>query len=158
MSLNPVRTDIDVDTIAFAIARNQVGAKLPVQEVLQDLGMTPDEFLKLADNALFKQKVKSFAKELSENGASFQMKARIQAEEMLKLNWRLAHDPDTPAATAAKIVENTVRWAGLEPKPTQTAGAQAGAGFQIVFNIPAVPEKAPQQAVIDVIPTQVEEK
>jgi len=128
--------EIDLESLAFALARNECGAKDDVKEVLRKEGVSFDQFAKLADDKLFQQLVQKYVKELSENGVGFQLKARIQAEELLKRQWFIIQDPETPPAVAIKAIENTVRWAGLEPKtsPTGTT-ATPGSGFQIIFNL-----------------------
>lgn len=147
----------ELQSLALDIARNEVGMKLPIEELLQQLGVDPDTFLYIAKDPVFKRQTAQFKKELEENGVSFQLKARIQAEELLKTNWRLVHNPDTPAAVAVKAIENTVRWAGLEPKNNPTPTNAPGTGFSIVFNIPGPlnPADSSQNSgnVIDVTPT-----
>jgi hypothetical protein len=134
---NLVNREIDTSALALEIARNAVGMKLPVSELIQQLNIDQATFLQLSKDEMFTKQVRSFKKELEENGVSFQLKARIQAEEMLKRNWSLVHDRETPAAVVVKAIENTVRWAGLEQKTGAAMVAQPGAGFQIIFNIPA---------------------
>jgi len=130
-----LQDDLDEQTLALDIARNQVGMKLPIDELLQKLNVDKTAFMQIAQSPLFKKQVKAFVKELEENGVSFQLKARIQAEEMLKKNWQIVHDPDTPATVAVKAIENTVRWAGLEAK-SNTAEVTQGPGFSITINFP----------------------
>lgn len=150
-----INKEEQLEALAFALARNECGPRLPVEEVLQAEGVSADYFMAVADDAVFKRLVKGFVKDLTENGVSFQMKARIQAEALLKKQFVLIHDPETPPAVAVKAIENTVRWAGLEPKTTQQAAtSQAGPGFQLVINIPAPAPAAASAAApaIDVTP------
>ena len=131
-----LQDDLDEQTLALDIARNQVGMRLPIDELLQKLHVAKEDFVKLSQSDLFKKQVKAFVKELEENGVSFQLKARIQAEEMLKKNWQIVHDPDTPATVAVKAIENTVRWGGLEPTKNPTVDVAQGPGFSITINFP----------------------
>lgn len=147
-----VQREIDTEALALEIARNQVGMKLPIQQLLQQLHVDPNYFMQLSKDEVFLKQVKAFTKELKENGVSFQLKAKIQAEAMLKKNWQLVHDQETPAAVVVKAIENTVRWAGLEQK-TNTAVQQSNTpGFQIIFNIP---DTIKESRTIDVTPTPV---
>lgn len=130
-----VNQEIDTQSLALEVARNQVGMRLPVAELLAQLGVDEETFLQLAQNPLFKKQVNVYKKELEDNGVSFQLKAKIQAEEMLKRGWQIVHDSDTPPAVAVKQIENTVRWAGLDNKSTQDVQS-AGSGFSITINIP----------------------
>ena len=129
-----VNQEIDTQSLALEVARNQVGMRLPVAELLAQLGVDEATFLQLAQNPLFKKQVNAYKKELEDNGVSFQLKAKIQAEEMLKRGWQLVHDSDTPPAVAVKQIENTVRWAGLDNKTQDVQSV--GSGFSIVINIP----------------------
>jgi hypothetical protein len=130
-----VNREIDLDALAFAVARNHCGPREPIEAVLNVEGVTLTDFAQIVDDEVFKASVKRYTKELTENGVSFQLKARIQAEELLKRQYILIHDPETPPAVAVKAIENTVRWAGLEPKTSQQATTGTGAAFQIIFNI-----------------------
>ena len=139
-----VNQEIDTQSLALEVARNQVGMRLPVAELLTQLGVDEETFLQLAQNPLFKKQVNAYKKELEDNGVSFQLKAKIQAEEMLKRGWQLVHDSDTPPAVAVKQIENTVRWAGLDNKTQDVQSV--GSGFSIVINIPNA--SSPQEKTV----------
>lgn len=146
-----IARDIDLEGLAFAIARNECGAKEEIGKILSQENITPDDFILLADDKIFQQLVQKYTKELTENGTSFQLKARLQAEELLKRQFFIIHDPDTPPAVAVKAIENTVRWAGLEPKTTPAAANTPAAGFQIIFNLNSAekPEKVIENIAIE---------
>ena len=55
--------------MAFAVARNQCGAKIPIDDLLTELGLTPTKFLEFADDPIFKRSVQLFAKEMTETGS-----------------------------------------------------------------------------------------
>lgn len=134
--LSKLDQEIDLDALAFAIARNKCGADEDVDLILTQENITPDKFLALLEDKLFQNKIKNYIKELQENGVSFQLQARLQAEDLLKKQYILIHDPDTPPAVTIKAIENTVRWAGLEPKTGQNALVSGtNPGFQIIFNL-----------------------
>jgi hypothetical protein len=146
-----VTKEVDLEAFAYAIARNECGAKEDVETILRQEGISKDVFLVLAEDKVFQQSVQRYVKELTENGASFQLKARLQAEDLLKRQWFLIHDPDTPPAVAVKAIENTVRWAGLEPKTSsQNQNTSQGPGFQIIFNLNSPkPEKIIESVAIE---------
>jgi hypothetical protein len=125
----------DWEKIAFDVARNQCGARAPVEDLLVDMGLTPLEFETLCDDSLFKRKVREFTKELTENGSSFALKAQIQAEDLLKTQYRIAKDPDTPPAVAITAISNTVRWAGLDRKASDAVGEAGASGPKISISI-----------------------
>lgn len=136
---NLVAKEIDAQTLAFEVARNEVGMKLPMKELLANLGVPEATFLQHSQDRMFVRSVKSYKKELEDKGVSFQMKARIQAEEMLKKQWLIVHDPLTPPQVAVKAIENTVRWAGLDA--SKTVEASNGPGFSITINLPNAPSE-----------------
>jgi hypothetical protein len=64
---------------------------------------------------------------------SFKIKARIQAEELLKKSWSIIHSEHTPVAVKADLIKATVRWADYEPKNGGPGGL--GNAFQININL-----------------------
>jgi hypothetical protein len=63
---------------------------------------------------------------------SFKLKARLQAEELLKTSWRLIHEPTTGAAVRADLIKATMRWAGYEQKE---AAGTASSNLNIQINL-----------------------
>ena len=108
---------VDWERVAFDVARNHCGPKLPPDELILDLGLTEQEFEELCDDDLFKRKVKEYTKELTANGTSFALKAQLQAEELLKTQFRIAKDKDTPPSVAIAAIQSVVRWAGYDKRP-----------------------------------------
>lgn len=129
-----ITADVFLRDFALAIARNQVGANLPVHEVLSAEGLTQPEYDALQKNSVFTGYVAAYVKELTESGFSFAAKCRVLAEDLLRDSYQMAKDPDVPAAVRAKVVENLVKWGDLEPR--KHAEVQAGPGFSITINIP----------------------
>lgn len=143
--------------IAMEVARNRVGAQLPIEDLLGTLDLDEDEFIDLTKDPTFKVQVKKFCKELRENGMSFKLKLGIHVEDALIELHRLLKDADTPAAIKVKIVENFVKWAGLEPKEDKNALQAAGTRFSINFNWGNAPNAPQQLPVIDITPTSDDE-
>jgi hypothetical protein len=98
--------------------------------------MSPNEFLKIAEDKVFKGYVTAYAKELSENGYSFAAKCRVLAENAIEDLYYLAKDLEMPAAARVKAVENLVDWGGLAPKNTTNTDAGRPT-FSISINLPA---------------------
>ena len=71
-----------------------------------------------------------------EDGMSFKLKAKLQAEELLKRSWRLIHDNtgSTPPSVQADLIKATMRWAGYDDKVTKTDGALV-TGLNIQINM-----------------------
>jgi hypothetical protein len=152
MTTTAIRADVFLRELALAIARNQVGANAPVHEVLAAEGITQPEYDAISKNPTFKGYVTTFVKELTESGFSFAAKSRVLAEALLPDVYHLARDPDAPAATRLKAIEDIVEWGDLKPK--RSAENAQGPGYSITINIPGalpttVTAKAPAADVVD---------
>lgn len=143
-------SSIDRDAVAFEFAHNHCGAKDSIEVLLVNCGITAHQFAALADDALFQKKCREYVKELTENGTSFALKARIMAEELLKTNYRLAKSPTTAASVVEKLISNTVRWAGLEKRPADGPGESSGP--KISINIDLGNGTPTQNLIIDAAP------
>jgi len=121
---------------ALSVARNSVGAALPIHTVVASEGLTQTEYDAIAANPQFTLYVEQYTKELKDSGFSIQAKARLLAEDLLPTMYHLARDADAPAAARVKIFENFMDLADARPK--NSANAAAGSGFSITINIPQV--------------------
>ena len=124
--------ELDLERLAMSLARNQVGNKLPLKDVLQ-ADMITVEFAELAlKDPLFVTKTKRYAQELITNGFSFKEKARVIAEDGLLIAHKLLHDNVVPANVRLKALENLVDWADLAPKDLMPVSATVqGPAFSI---------------------------
>lgn len=120
-------------TIALGIARNQIGAMKPIEDVLPALGVSERDYEELRLNATFIRYVEAYVTELTEQGFSFAAKSRILAEDLLPDAYSMARDSTIPSSVRAKMIENLVEWGDLKPKNTQNQ-VLPGAGFSIVIN------------------------
>lgn len=105
----------------------------PVPEICAAYGIDKDEFIRLAQDPLFVQAYKGAQEMLQKDGMSFRIKARMQAEELLKDSWALIKSRDTPVAVKTDLIKATVRWAGYDAKENGPAGV--GNAFQININL-----------------------
>lgn len=141
---------LDANALAYALARNACGEKLPAKDVLLALGIDPQTTPTLKATLTsdsFKIKYEAFVRELKDSGESFKLKARVQAEELLAVQWEIIQNSATPASVRMKGIENTVEWADLKPKKAvETAPQQA-----ITINIDLGGEKP---EVIDITPLE----
>lgn len=142
-----INADQLLRSLALSIARNNVGAMRPLHEVLTSEALTQAEYDEIAKNPQFQQYVTGYEAELKDQGFSFAAKSRVLAEDLLPTAYHMARDPDVPAATRAKMIENLVEWGDLKPKKSDSAAA--GPGFSITFNIPAVGQTPPQTLVLE---------
>ena len=124
--------ELELEHLAMALARNHVGNKLSLKEVL-DADMISVEFAETAlSDPLFVAKTKRYAKDLMENGFSFKEKARIIAEDGLLIAHKILHDSIAPANVRLKALENLVQWSDLAPKDITPVNLnQAGPAFSI---------------------------
>jgi len=131
-SISIIHQQIDQQTLAVELARNEAGADIPVDDLLLQIGVSRAYYDQLMKDPLFQQQVKRLRREIEENGISFQMKSHIAAEDSLPVLYRIVNDPDTPPAAAIKGMEMLVRWANLEPKANV---ATQGAQFALNINL-----------------------
>ncbi len=104
----------------------------PTRAICEEYGITEDEWDLIRCEPLFLDDLQRAMEMLKKEGMGFKVKARLQAEEVLKTSWRLMHDAETPPAVRADLIKSTVRWAGYDaPAPV---GQGAGTGFQININ------------------------
>lgn len=88
-------------------------------EIQQEYGYSDEEWAMLKEHPLFLKDLADACKMVREEGMSFKLKARLQADELLKTSWRLIHAaPDeVPSSVKADLIKATMRWAGYEEKP-----------------------------------------
>lgn len=102
--------------------------------ICEEYGITEEEWDRIRFEPLFLDDLARAVEMLKTEGMSFKLKARLQAEEVIKTNWRLIHDPDVPASVRAQQINATVRWAGYDTPPSKD-GPAAGNGFSININL-----------------------
>lgn len=94
------------------------------KDICEAYGITREQFVDLIKLPAF-QKAYVDAKEmLQKEGMTFKVKARMQAEELLKTSWALIHSQYTQSNIKAKLIEATWRVAGFEPKESDKAAGQ----------------------------------
>lgn len=109
---------LDAAALAYAIARNDCGEKLPLKDVLDALGiaLTTPGLKSLLRSDGFKTRLAGYVRELKESGESFKLKARVQAEELLRTQWEIITSKDTPASVRMDGIKSLVEWADLKPR------------------------------------------
>jgi len=95
-------------------------------------GIDREQFATMVRHPLFIKAYADAVESLKKEGASFKMKARLQAEDHLATTYQMIKDKNTSDAVRADLIRSTVRWAGLEPKNSDGAGA---GGVQFSINI-----------------------
>jgi hypothetical protein len=109
----------------------------PVKDICEAYGLTRTDWDALKTNPTFVHEVATWRENLKKDGGlSFRMKARLQAEELLKTSWRMIHDRtgDVAPSVQADLIKFTIRAAGLDGSKDQAAAAQQNA-LQININL-----------------------
>jgi hypothetical protein len=122
------------ERLAFDIALRLEGSGEDVNEILDRHQLNASALLVFNKDPVFLRQVGKFRDEIRDKGVTFRLKARTQAEELLKTSWVLIHSPDVSAAVKADLIKSTVKWAGLEPKGDVSAENGAG-GVRITINL-----------------------
>jgi hypothetical protein len=98
----------------------------PVRDICRAYGIARTEYARLRADPAFRRAVEEAIETLQEEGASFQLKARAQAEALLTTSWGLIHRPldEVSASVKATLIQMTIRCAGLDQSVEQKARAQ----------------------------------
>ena len=96
----------------------------PVRTICESYGLTEADYAALRQDPHFVAHVKRISDELQRDGGmGFKLKARLQAEELLKTSWRMIHNNAVASSVRADLIKFTVRAAGLDGSKDQAAGA-----------------------------------
>lgn len=108
----------------------------PIKDICMAYGITREQWNQLRVHPQFVADVRAAHEELKKEGMSFRMKARLQADELLKKSWQMIHEPfdRVPANVKADLIKFTVRAAGLEPDSKGGVGG-GGSGNNLQINI-----------------------
>lgn len=150
MYMNPIQTKWN-DRFAFDLALLLEGSGEKLDELLDRHELDANDLLKFKKDANFLKKVEAYREEVHTKGLTFKVKARAQAEELLRTSWLLIHDPIVSPAVKADLIKATVRWGGLET-PAKEDGGSAGGGVTITINLGGQTldvSAEPRQRVID---------
>lgn len=100
--------------------------------ICEAYGIAEDEWELIRHHPAFLDDLDRAVKVVREEGMSFKIKAKLQAEELLKTSWRLIHDNATPANVKADLVKATMRWAEYDTPPQKDSPAAAGRGSFVI--------------------------
>lgn len=123
------------DRLALDVALRLEGSGESFADICLRYNITTATLLEYNRDTLFLNKVGHLRNEVRDKGITFKLKARTQAEELLKTSWLLIHSPDTSAAVKADLIKSTVKWAGLEPKGDAVVDDGNGGGVRITINL-----------------------
>ena len=122
-----------------AEARPEWSARLVIDYVLgaskesicEAYGLAAHHYDRIEMDPGFMGKVAALKKELEKDGATFTLKAKLQAEVLLDESFKMAMNSDTDDRVRAKLIGDTVRWAGFDKSGAAPDGT---GGFSITFN------------------------
>ena len=120
----------------IALALEGSGDAFP--DIMKRHGIVDADLARYNKDPLFHARVRSLREDVRDNGMTFRLKARAQAEELLVTSWGLIHSPDVSAAVKADLIKSTVKWGGLEPRNDSNTEGPAG-GVTIHINLPDSP-------------------
>ncbi len=133
--------------LALAVARNNVGAMRPIEDVIAAEAITMQEYLRISENPVFKKYVARFEADLNESGFSTRARAKLLMQALFPTMFHMAQDEDVPAAARVKIFENFAELA--DEKPKNGSGGPVGSGFSITINLPGNLQGVPNSVTID---------
>ncbi len=95
--------------------------------ICEAYNLSREDWDALKGNPMFVADVAAAVTALKSDGMSFKMKARLQAEELLKRSWTLIHDKTglTPPAVQADLIKFTIKAAGLDASNEKASAVNA---------------------------------
>lgn len=105
-----------------------------MNDIRDAYGYSHEQWMALRDNPDFLADLAAAVEMVAQEGMSFKIKARLQAEELLKTSWRLIHAPidEVPSSVKADLIKATARWAGYDTKENVAA---SGNNLNIQINL-----------------------
>lgn len=101
------------------------------QAIMDEYQILDHHYERIVRDIGFIGKVAALKKELEKDGATFTLKAKLQAEVLLDESFKMAMNPDCDDRVRAKLIGDTVRWAGFD----KSGGAPDGTGgFSLTIN------------------------
>lgn len=107
----------------------------PLKDIQAAYDYDDESWLALKDNPAFLADLAAAVEMVKREGASFRLKAQLQADDLLNTSYRLINAPfdEVPSSVKADLIKATVRWAGYDNK--EAAGVAGGTAFQININL-----------------------
>jgi hypothetical protein len=107
----------------------------PMADIRDDYGYSKEEWAALKTDPRFLADLGAAVTMVKQEGMSFKLKAKLQAEELLKESWRMIHTQtgEVPASVRADLLKATMRWAGYDAK--EAGPGSAGNALNIQINL-----------------------
>lgn len=133
------------DRFALDLAMTLEGSGSKMDQLLADYRFTEDDLIAFSAEPLFAKRVEFYQSQLRENGVSFKLKAKAQAELLLDTSWNVIHTDDVSPAVKADLIKWTAKMAGYEPQKESTADT---GGVKINIIMGDASPKAPIEAKV----------
>lgn len=98
-------------------------------------------------NPTFVMQVATLRKQLEKEGATFKLKAQLQADHYLQRVHEMVMDPDMDPKVVTRLIEDVARWGGLDAP--QTVGGGSLGGFSISINFSSGSDTSRRGVTID---------
>jgi hypothetical protein len=101
------------------------------EAIMEEYSILDHHYERIIRDVGFMGKVAALKKELEKDGATFTLKAKLQAEVLLDESFKMAMNHDVDDRVRAKLIGDTVRWAGFDKSGAAPDGT---GGFSININ------------------------
>lgn len=105
----------------------------PLEDILSRHSLAESDYQNLLTNLTFRREVATTIRELSENGQSFKLKARMQAEAYLEVVDDIVNDLSIAASTRMDAIKYMTKCGDLEPRDTKDIGNATQVNVNISF-------------------------
>jgi hypothetical protein len=110
-----------------------VALNTSVDSILDAHDLQFHQFEAICQNPQFVMQVASLRKELEKEGATFRLKAQLQADFYLAKAHEMIMSPETDQKVVTRLIEDMVRWGGLDQPAQLNQGNIAGFSININF-------------------------
>lgn len=142
-ALSPLRRSWD-DRFVQDLAMTLLGSGSKMPDLLREYDLTEDELKGFALDPLFEQRVEYWRNQMKNEGFTFRLKAKAQAEELLDTSWQVIHDQDVSPAVKADLIKWTAKMAGYEPTKDVTMDG-GGVKINIIMGDAVAPKAIAQE-------------
>ena len=94
------------------------------EDILRKYNVSPQQYEQWSKHPLFQRAVVEYQQQARDSGVSFKLRARIQAEDLLNVSYKLIYNPDVPAAVRADLIKWTAKMGDLEPSSKEGSNAE----------------------------------
>lgn len=110
-----------------------VALKASTDSILEAHGLQFHQFEAICASPTFVLQVDALRKQLEKEGATFKLKAQLQADHYLAKVHEMVMDPSMDPKVVTRLIEDVARWGGLDTPQSVGAGGAIG-GFSISIN------------------------